>query len=234
LQAVARPRALEQHQVNNWDRARLSVVVPIGVIVAVAIVCIVVAVLSSARRADEVDAATLRRTLERLNQRGREKMQRDGAPSGGVEVREYADMRYVGQSYELTVELAGAGDAALEKAVAAFHRLHQALYGHSDERRIVEFVNLRTVHVHRLPSKPAPGQRAARHAAAASSRRAYFPSIGKYVDTSVYSRGDLAPGSVIRGPSIVEQADTTLVIYPEQVAQVQAEGSILVEAKSES
>jgi N-methylhydantoinase A len=187
-----------------------------------------------ARRADEVDAATLRRTLERLNQRGREKMQRDGAPSGGVEVREYADMRYVGQSYELTVELAGAGDAALEKAVAAFHRLHQALYGHSDERRIVEFVNLRTVHVHRLPSKPAPGQRAARHAAAASSRRAYFPSIGKYVDTSVYSRGDLAPGSVIRGPSIVEQADTTLVIYPEQVAQVQAEGSILVEAKSES
>ena len=39
---------------TNWDRARLSVVVPIGVIVAVAIVCIVVAVLSSAQRADEV------------------------------------------------------------------------------------------------------------------------------------------------------------------------------------
>ena len=39
---------------TSWDRARLSVVVPIGVIVAVAIVCIVVAVLSSAQRADEV------------------------------------------------------------------------------------------------------------------------------------------------------------------------------------
>ena len=39
---------------TSWDRARLSVVVPIGVIVAVAILCIVIAVLSSARRADEV------------------------------------------------------------------------------------------------------------------------------------------------------------------------------------
>jgi diguanylate cyclase (GGDEF)-like protein len=38
----------------GWRHIRLSVVVPIGVIVAVAIVCVVVAVLSSAQRADEV------------------------------------------------------------------------------------------------------------------------------------------------------------------------------------
>jgi diguanylate cyclase len=41
-------------QRSRWDKARLSLVVPIGVIVAVAIVCVVVAVLTSARRADEV------------------------------------------------------------------------------------------------------------------------------------------------------------------------------------
>jgi len=51
--AVAHPRASEERY-TSWDRARLSVVVPIGVIVAVAIICIVVAVLSSAQRADEV------------------------------------------------------------------------------------------------------------------------------------------------------------------------------------
>ena len=43
----------EDRPYSHWDRARLSVVVPIGGIVAVAIVCIVVAVLSSARRADD-------------------------------------------------------------------------------------------------------------------------------------------------------------------------------------
>ncbi len=49
-----RPRAIEDRPITSWDRARLSVVVPIGVIVAVAIVCIVVAVLSSAERADDL------------------------------------------------------------------------------------------------------------------------------------------------------------------------------------
>jgi diguanylate cyclase (GGDEF)-like protein len=54
LLTVARARVTEDRQHTSWDRARLSVVVPIGVIVAVAIVCIVVAVLSSAQRADEM------------------------------------------------------------------------------------------------------------------------------------------------------------------------------------
>jgi diguanylate cyclase (GGDEF)-like protein len=53
LPAVVHPRASGE-KYTSWDRARLSVVVPIGVIVAVAIVCIVVAVLSSAQRADQV------------------------------------------------------------------------------------------------------------------------------------------------------------------------------------
>ncbi len=54
MPSVARLRGSDERQYSSWDRARLSVVVPIGVIVAVAIVCIVVAVLSSAQRADEV------------------------------------------------------------------------------------------------------------------------------------------------------------------------------------
>ncbi len=52
--AASRARLAGHGTQNSWDRVRLSVVVPIGVIVAVAIVCIVVAVLSSAQRADEV------------------------------------------------------------------------------------------------------------------------------------------------------------------------------------
>jgi diguanylate cyclase (GGDEF)-like protein len=54
LTAVGQSRSSGERSYTSWDRARLSVVVPIGVIVAVAIVCIVVAVLSSAQRADEV------------------------------------------------------------------------------------------------------------------------------------------------------------------------------------
>ena len=69
----ARARASESRKYTSWDRARLSVVVPIGVIVAVAIVCIVVAVLSSAKRADEVavqhEKQLLARALDNFGER---------------------------------------------------------------------------------------------------------------------------------------------------------------------
>src|SRR6185312_12305052 len=72
--STTRAKRAEERPYSHWDRARLSVVVPIGAIVAVAIVCIVVAVLSSARRADEVSigheqqmlGATFARFGERL------------------------------------------------------------------------------------------------------------------------------------------------------------------------
>ncbi len=50
----ARPQIAEECKRSRWDQARLSLVIPIGVIGAVAIVCVVVAVLTSARRADQV------------------------------------------------------------------------------------------------------------------------------------------------------------------------------------
>ncbi|MGA3307440.1 MAG: EAL domain-containing protein [Xanthobacteraceae bacterium] len=50
----ARPRIAEECKRSRWDQARLSLLVPIGVIIAVAIVCLVVAMLTSVRRADEV------------------------------------------------------------------------------------------------------------------------------------------------------------------------------------
>ena len=184
-----------------------------------------------ATRADEVDQASLRGALERLNVRGREKMQRDGI-SLGIEVHAYADMRYVGQSYELTVELPARREDALAKSVAAFHQLHHSLYGHSDLKRVVEFVNLRTVHVHRLPAPPAENKVARGKPRAAGSRRAYFASLGKYVNTPVLSRADLAAGAAVHGPAIVEQADTTLVVYPEQIATVLADGSLVLEVKA--
>ena len=63
--ASARPHIAEENKRSRWDPTRLRLVVPIGVIVAVAIVCIVVAVLSSAKRADEV---SLNREQELIQQ----------------------------------------------------------------------------------------------------------------------------------------------------------------------
>jgi diguanylate cyclase len=63
--AAARSDIGEARKQLGWSHLRLSVVVPIGVIVAVAIVCVVVAVLSSAQRADEVALDTERQLFTR-------------------------------------------------------------------------------------------------------------------------------------------------------------------------
>jgi diguanylate cyclase len=61
---AARSHIAEGRKRTRWDQARLSLVLPIGVIVAVAIVCVVVAVLTSAKRADEVSAGREQTLLE--------------------------------------------------------------------------------------------------------------------------------------------------------------------------
>ncbi len=57
----AQPDIAEDSNQSRWDRARLRLFLPIGLIVAVAVVCLIIAILTSARRADEV-------TLDREDQ----------------------------------------------------------------------------------------------------------------------------------------------------------------------
>jgi diguanylate cyclase (GGDEF)-like protein len=59
------PRVRERSKPTGWDRTRLGVLVPLGVVVAVAIVCIVVAALTSAQRADDVALERERQLLTR-------------------------------------------------------------------------------------------------------------------------------------------------------------------------
>jgi diguanylate cyclase len=85
LPAVARSSASAYRLYTSWDRARLSVVVPIGVIVAVAIVCIVVAVLSSAQRADEVAVQHEKELFSRALGKYGERILREVKSVGGSE-----------------------------------------------------------------------------------------------------------------------------------------------------
>lgn len=182
-------------------------------------------------RADRIDPAEFARVLDVLDKRGCEKMLRDGVAGDRVERRAYGDMRYVGQSYELTVELPRATADPVAAAVAAFHELHHAHYGHSNPREPVEFVNLRTLHVHALP-RPQLERVPAGGGAPTATRKAFFPSLQRFVDTPVFDRQRLGQGWKVTGPAIVEQADTTLVIYPGQRARLGPIGNIVVEVNA--
>ena len=91
---MARPRASEE-QYTSWDRARLSVVVPIGVIVAVAILCIVIAVISSARRADEVAVQQEKQLFARaLNNYGERVLREVKSVASSEQAKQHVRIQY--------------------------------------------------------------------------------------------------------------------------------------------
>jgi N-methylhydantoinase A len=90
-------------------------------------------------------------------------------------------------------------------------------------------VNVRVVQSRRLPfADLADPHEEACAGGLLSSRLAYFEESGGYVETPVYRRSDLKQNDQILGPAIVEQADTTVVVYPGHSARVDSANNIIV------
>ncbi|HEY3081541.1 MAG TPA: hypothetical protein VGM69_16750, partial [Chloroflexota bacterium] len=61
-----------------------------------------------------------------------------------------------------------------------------------------------------------------------TERPVYFEELGGRVPTPVWARTALVPGQRLTGPAIVEQADTTTVVYPGQALEVDAAGNLIM------
>jgi N-methylhydantoinase A len=182
-------------------------------------------------KAADVDLASLECLFAELERLGREKMLRDRVPPEESQVARYADLRYVGQSYELEVPLPLTLEAAsVPRAVADFHAVHQQVYGHSRPTYAVEFVNVRTVHRAPLPCPQLVPNTASGslEEACKGSRPAYFDEYQAYHETPVYERHLLPVGRPFSGPAIVEQPDTTTVVYPGQHCQIDGAGNLII------
>lgn len=128
------------------------------------------------------------------------------------------DMRYLGQNYELSLEVKdGKLDAkSLAKLIAEYHRRHKAIYGYDMPGHPVEVVNLRQVVTVERKAPTHEKHHAARTTVADAvieKRKVWFPETG-YVTTPVYDREKIPVGARINGPAIVEQMDTTTVVPP--------------------
>ena len=144
-----------------------------------------------------------------------------------------ADMRYVGQSFEvdvpLDIEWIERGDW---QAVAdAFHATHQRVYSHTQLGSPVELVDLRLRIVGSTTKPPLPSPAsvpAGTPAPVASTRRVLASSSGPK-DIPVYRRAALAGGHVMNGPALVDQDDTTVYLPPGWSGTVHGSGSLILE-----
>ncbi|NDH43799.1 MAG: hypothetical protein EBX62_08215, partial [Betaproteobacteria bacterium] len=128
-----------------------------------------------------------------------------------------ADMRYVGQGFELVTALAPDLRAGSHESLrSSFETAYQQRFGSPIHEAEVEILNWRIeayasegsitiTSSHRPPAGPSPAFR---------SRRAYFPCIRNWIDTPVFADADLIPERLEQGPALIEQAGSTLVIGP--------------------
>ncbi len=177
----------------------------------------------------EADLAAVNACLRELDAAGRARMADEAVPPEAVRVTYTAEMRYVGQAYELPVPIgAPVGAQDLAAVQAAFHASHERIYGYARPGQAVEFVNFRAVHAYPLPRPAlAPAARPGGSVADArrGERRAYFAPHG-FLPTPVYVRGRLPAGGRVTGPAILEQPDTTTVIPPGWAGTVEASGNL--------
>jgi N-methylhydantoinase A len=178
-------------------------------------------------RTDVADLADVNACLGELDAAGRARMREEGVPASDVRVTYAADMRYVGQAYELEVPItAPVTREHVPDVVAAFHAVHERVYGYARTQQPVEFVNFRAVHTYPLPRPevtPAARAKSTLDDARVGERRAYF---GAFVPTAIYERSRLPLGARLAGPAIVEQSDTTTVIPPGVTALVDDAGNL--------
>jgi len=145
-----------------------------------------------------------------------------------------ADMRYVGQNYELSVPVppGPVTEATFRELEKGFEAAHKRRFGFIAEGEKIQLVTLRLEaigQVKKAQFRPQEKQGASPAAAKTGEREVWLGEVGAFVECPVYDRGGLCHGNVIAGPAIVEQMDTTTVILPGMTATVDAYLNLILE-----
>ena len=123
-------------------------------------------------------------------------------------------LRYYGQGYDIPVEIPDRG-IDIQNVQELFHKTHERIYGFRRDDQPVELVTL-WVSVTKEMGRLALGasEKSAIPPSPVNSRRVYFS--GQWFDTPVFRRDDLKYENAVRGPAVIEQLDSTTLIWPGQ------------------
>jgi N-methylhydantoinase A len=192
---------------------------------------------------ETLDVAALVTSYDGLTAQARDALVREGFAERDHVFQRTADLRYFGQAFEVRVPVPD-GDldrAALDRVAAAFHAEHRGLYGYDfagDPSQQVEWVNLRVSgigpitrpEIRRLPPVEHVETTAddGLDTLVRRSRPVCFDAEVGYVDTPVLWRTDLAPGTTVAGPAIIEEYGSTVPLHPGFSATVDDFGNLLV------
>jgi N-methylhydantoinase A/oxoprolinase/acetone carboxylase beta subunit len=189
--------------------ARAGVLSALGLLLADAVKDYSRAVL---RTAERIRADEYEKWYRELERRGARDLAEEGFLPGRIVLERTADVRYLGQSYEISIPFPPRGRGLVE----SFHRRHEKLYSYRHPEAPVEIVAVR-VKARGLSDKirlPKGKAGAARPSAAALLKKQTAYYGGKRLSAGVYDRDKLVPGTRLAGPALVIDFGSTTFLPP--------------------
>lgn len=171
-----------------------------------------------------IDREELMGLFKTLEHRAKKDLLSEGIPEERHILERFLDMRYEGQSYEIIVPFKN-------DHIELFHEMHDKKYGYRNPERVVEIVNLR-LRARGIPDKPVL-RKSKRHSSKISkdaitgTRDVIFEGMAQ--KTHILERDKLKCGNRIKGPAIVVEYSSTVVIPPFGEAEIDEYENIVVE-----
>ncbi len=183
------------------------------------------------RPLEDLDVGEVERAFASLEETGAAELAREGLPRERIAFVRQVDMRYVGQSFELTIPLAeGAFDEAQSGSLRErFHAEHDRVYGFSAPAEPVELVSLRLTTVGRIEKPPLRTlERSERAPEPKEHRQVFFAEAGGFVECPIHDRYALGAGASFAGPAVVEELDSTVVVHPGFGVEIDDVGNLVI------
>lgn len=141
------------------------------------------------------------------------RLEADAVPPAERHVEVAADMRYKGQAFELTVPAGTAhiDGSVLDALIAGFHDIHRQRFSYANPGSAVEIVSLRVSAIGRLPKPQGKGAPEAEGERKPARHRKVW-TAGAWRETAVWGRSQIGRDAQLRGPAVIEEAYTTVLL----------------------
>jgi N-methylhydantoinase A len=178
------------------------------------------------KNAENVNPRGLERVFRKMEGRSQNLLRVEGVEERDVKNQRFVDIRYVGQSYDLSILLSGKTltRSVVRSAVRNFHQMHQTKYGYSQRDRPVEIVNVRSYCRGKAGTIARVTSTFAREERLPERRRVWFMD-GHGIKCQVFRRNSLFPGTKGKGACVIEDYDSTLVVPPRARYLIERNGS---------
>lgn len=177
---------------------------------------------------NDVKVDDLNRLYEQIESEARARLAADGIAEDAMELRRTAQMRYVGQTYEVETDIPSGkiADSQIPSIAKAFHAAHEKEYGVSNDAFDIAFVSLSVTAVGKMKEPPVHDFSGETSGESHAKRPVYFD--GEWFDADLYDGKNVGPGTKMEGPAVVEYLDSIAVIPPKCSAEVDSSSNLVV------